>query len=296
MQTTASVCPHDGSATNPVKSLPGGTRIGDYTVVRTLGEGGMGFVYEVRHEVLHRRAAMKFLHPELARNPSTVARFVQEAKAVNLIGHDNIVDIYDYGERDDGVVYLVMEFLDGEPLSARLAREGRLPSPLLVHIFAQVLRALSAAHDRQIVHRDLKPDNIFLIRRHGDTHFAKLLDFGIARLLDDSPDTPLTRKGMLIGTPHFMSPEQAAGKPADQRSDIFSIGTLMYQAAVGTMPFDGEMLTAILGMILLDDPPPPRQAAPDGDIPAALEQVIVRAMHKEPERRYRDAGEMLAAL
>ncbi|MCG8424522.1 MAG: protein kinase [Proteobacteria bacterium] len=296
VKSTAQSCPHDGAPANRVAVLPAGTRVADYTVVRLLGEGGMGAVYEVKHEVINRRAAMKFLLPEYTRKQEVVTRFLQEAKAVNVIGHDNIIDIYDYGEGLDGVVYFVMELLEGESLGQLLKRQRRLPIDRTVHIFGQLMHALAAAHQKKIVHRDLKPDNVFLTRRQSDPHFVKLLDFGVARMRSAGAAQGLTQQGSLYGTPQYMSPEQAMGRTVDARSDIFSLGVMMYRATVGKRLFTGDHLAAVLAAVIEQPVPPPRQSQFGGDIPEALEHMILRATQKDPAQRYQSVDEMLYEL
>jgi tRNA A-37 threonylcarbamoyl transferase component Bud32/HEAT repeat protein len=279
------------------EGITAGREIGEYRIVRLLGEGGMGVVWEATHRALNRRAAIKFLRPELTSNPGVVARFLQEARAVNLINHDNIVDIYDYGELDDGSVYFVMEFIEGEDLTELQARERPLPLDKTIAIYRQIMRALAAAHAKGIVHRDLKPDNVFLARRENNPQFVKLLDFGIAKLRGEGAGAALTRAGTLMGTPQFMSPEQAQGHAVDASSDIFSLGVMLYQSVTGTLPFDGGDLRTVITKIVREEPAPVRRATPESaGLPADLEAMILRAMRKKPSERYASVGEMLADL
>ncbi|MCA9675806.1 MAG: serine/threonine protein kinase, partial [Myxococcales bacterium] len=290
----AAVCPDDGAAAEDVATLPEGARIGGYRIVRLLGEGGMGYVYEAVHEVLRRRTAMKFLRAEYAGEAEVVARFTQEAQAVNLIDHDNIVNVYDIGDAVDGSVYFVMEYLDGKDLSD--VQSGRaLPVPLLVHIYGQVLRALLAAHGKQIVHRDLKPANVFITQREGNPYYVKVLDFGIAKLRDGTGKA-VTREGAVLGTPSYMSPEQIQGKPVDHRSDIFTLGVMLYRAATGAAPFRGDSFGELAGEILGREPPPLREAAPGAALPASLERLVQKAMRKRADERYQSVAEMLLDL
>ncbi|HEX3763418.1 MAG TPA: serine/threonine-protein kinase, partial [Kofleriaceae bacterium] len=236
----AVLCPADQAAAEPVAILPAGTRIGAYRVERMLGEGGMGFVYEATHQMLGRRSAIKLLRPELAGHAHLATRFLNEARAVNLIDHQNIVNIYDYGDGLAGSVYFVMEFLDGETLDELMRRRRPMALPLVLHVFGQIARALAAAHDKQIVHRDLKPANVYVIAREDNPYFVKLLDFGIAQLRGAGAVPGLTLAGSVLGTPQYMSPEQVSGGAVDARSDVWAMGVMLYRAATGHAPFTGE--------------------------------------------------------
>jgi HEAT repeat protein/tRNA A-37 threonylcarbamoyl transferase component Bud32 len=269
--------------------LAPGERLGAYAIVRMLGEGAMGLVFEARHEVLGRRAAIKVLRPELAQHPQVAPRFLQEARAANLVAHDNVVGIFDFGELPGGVPYFVMEYLEGETLGGRL-RRGRLALSDLVHVFAQILRALEAAHRQGIVHRDLKPANVFLLARAADPLFVKVLDFGVAKL---EGDAVLTKTGMVLGTPVYMSPEQISGQKAGPRSDLFSLGVMLYEAATGELPFGGPTMESLAVAITAQTPPPPSAKA---DVPRAFDDIVMTALAKDPARRFADARAMLEAL
>jgi HEAT repeat protein/tRNA A-37 threonylcarbamoyl transferase component Bud32 len=295
LATGSKTCPGDGGAPEDVTDLPAGARVGSYKIVRLLGEGGMGFVYEALHEVLGRRTAIKLLRPELVANTSIVARFLQEAKAVNIIDHDHIVKVYDYGDGTDGTVYFVMEYLEGETLADLLARFRPAPLSLTLHVFIQIARALGAAHDKQIIHRDLKPANVFIVRRDDDPFSVKLLDFGVAKLRGDG-SVALTRAGAIMGTPQYMAPEQMSAQPIDARADLFSLGVMLYRAVVGQIPFKGESLQEIAVALFSDTPPAPRQANPSGDIPPRLDKLIVRLISKEPSDRPANTTEVIAEL
>jgi serine/threonine-protein kinase len=205
LKADARQCPADGAAAEIVETLPKDTRLGAYKIDRMLGEGGMGFVYEATHEVLNRRSAIKMLRPELASHAQIVTRFLNEAKAVNLIDHQNIVNVYDYGDSQDGSVYFVMEFIEGETLDDLMRKRQPMPVPLLLHVFGQIAKALAAAHAKQIVHRDLKPANVFVVAREDNPYFIKLLDFGIAQLRGAGAVQGLTMAGSVMGTPQYMS-------------------------------------------------------------------------------------------
>ncbi len=269
---------------------------GKYKLVRMLGEGGMGSVYEAEHVVINRRCAVKFLHPELATNAEVVKRFIREAQAASAVRHKGIVDIYDVGTTADGAPYLVMEFLDGCSFSTLLGGGRRLPAGEAVDVAVQALSALSVAHKHGIVHRDLKPDNLYLVQTPDSPASVKLLDFGISKLtLAGSPQDRMTRTGTVLGTPYYMSPEQAAGRPdVDHRSDLYSMGVILYEAVTGRVPFEGDNYNQLIVKIFTESFPAPREIAPD--VPEALEQVILKAMDRDPGARYQDAPEMVAAL
>ena len=233
-------CSSCGGSAEDVDSLPVGAKVGAYKIDKLLGEGGMGFVYAATHDALNRRAAIKFLRPEFATNAQVVARFLQEAKAVNVIDHQNIINVYDYAGDHDGNVYFIMEFLEGETLDDLMRKRRPMPPALLIHVFAQIARALGAAHAKKIVHRDLKPVNVFIVPRDNNPYFVKLLDFGIAQLRGEGATSGLTVAGSIMGTPQFMSPEQLQGASVDARTDLWSLGVMMYRAATGIAPFKGE--------------------------------------------------------
>jgi len=288
------VCPHDGAAAPAATQLPVGAVLAGYRIIGELGDGGMGFVYEATHEVLGRRCAVKLLRPEFSKNQQVVTRFLQEAKAVNLINNKHIVNVYDYGDDIDGLVYFVMEYLDGQTLSGLMTDYAPMPPALFTHVFSQVLQALAAAHDNQIVHRDLKFENIFVIEKGSNPLFVKLLDFGVAKLRGEHAVEGLTGAGQLIGTPKFMSPEQFRGKEVDARSDVFSLGIMMYAAATGTMPFGGTELSELAVGIIKEQQQPASERTPE--FPKLLSDLIEKSLAKEPENRFADAREFQSAL
>jgi serine/threonine-protein kinase len=221
-----------------------------------------------------------------------VTRFQREAMAASTIGHENIVTIDDFGRLADGQVYLTMEFLDGEPLNEVLSR-APLSLGQILEIAIQTCHGLAAAHAKGIIHRDMKPENIFLVE--GGTT-AKILDFGIAKVVRADSNTNLTKTGAVFGTPNYMAPEQALGRAIDHRVDIYSMGIIIYQMATGRLPFEAESFVAILTQHVTEPPPPPRDVAPDREIPDELEAMILKAVAKDPAERFQDMGELVAAL
>ncbi len=294
LRVDAKTCPADGAASQEVERLPKDTRLGSYKIERLLGEGGMGFVYEATHEVLNRRTAIKLLRPELSSHEQVVTRFLQEAKAVNLIDHQNIINVYDYGDGADGSVYFVMEFLEGETLDDLMRKRRPMHLPLLLHTFGQIAKALAAAHGKQIVHRDLKPANVYVIAREDNPYFIKLLDFGIAQLRGEGAVKGLTQAGSIMGTPQYMSPEQISGGAVDARTDVWAMGVMMYRAATGQAPFKGEAFGELAGKILQESPKPVRAIVPE--IPAELEKLIASCLERNITDRCQSITELLAGL
>jgi eukaryotic-like serine/threonine-protein kinase len=277
-----------------------GTRINNYEVVQPIGEGGMGTVYLARHPFIGRKAAVKVLHEQLARDKALVARFVNEARAANAIRHPNIIDIIDVGMvPGTETPYLMMEFLEGENLAERLRKVGRLGVAEAVDVAQQTAAALAAAHGAGIIHRDLKPENLFLVPTvtlPGRTQ-VKVLDFGIAKLRGElSGNTPRTETGALMGTPPYMSPEQCRGiaRDVDHRTDLYALGIILYEMLCGAPPFQGAGYGDILVMHLMQPPEPPRQKNPD--IPEALEALILRALAKQPDNRFPTMTDLGSAL
>jgi serine/threonine-protein kinase len=261
--------------------LPPGFAVGEYRIERVLGRGGMGTVYAARQPEIDARVAVKVLAAELSGDPGLVQRFVDEARAVNKIRHPNIVDIFAFGRLADGRQYFVMEHLDGETLAARLER-GPLPPTEARRLLLQICEALEAAHAERIVHRDLKPDNLWIATpRHG-TPFAKVLDFGIAKLLDEREALPATQTGVAMGTAHYMAPEQCRGEKVDHRADIYALGVILYEMWAGRLPFEGASFVAVVAQHVTATPPPPSSHRP---VPARLERLILRCLEKDPSSR-----------
>jgi eukaryotic-like serine/threonine-protein kinase len=258
---------------------------GRYVVRALIGEGGMGKVYEAEHVDIGKRVALKILHPVYTRLPEVVARFRREARAASKIGHPNIVDVTDSGTTVDGSVYFVMEYLEGVELAQIIDREGAMDVARALNIGTQMCRALAAAHSAGIIHRDLKPENVFLIVREGTTDFVKILDFGIAKSaeFEEQRKDRLTHPGMAMGTPEYMAPEQAAGRPADARSDVYAVGAILYEMMTGEAPYQGENFMEILTKKATVEPTPPRQLRPDlGD---GVERAVLKALARDPAAR-----------
>ena len=284
-------CSADGTVRAPVGSdALLGTTIGSWRVARLLGAGGMGRVYVAIQPKIGARVAIKVLKRDSAGDASIVERFFNEARAVNVIKHENIVDIIDLGTLPDGSPYIVMEYLEGASLGAILRKTKRIAVGTVGRLVGEVLAALEAAHAKGVIHRDLKPDNVFV----SPSGRVTVLDFGIAKLVDDAIGSTPTQTGSLLGTPAYMSPEQARSQPLDARADLYSVGVILYEATTGTLPFRAANLFDLLQLHVNATPPPPRDANPE--IPRELEAVILRALEKEPARRFASATEMRAAL
>jgi tRNA A-37 threonylcarbamoyl transferase component Bud32 len=274
-----------------------GHTIGNYRITAKLGEGGMGVVYLAEHPVIGKKVAMKAIHPELSKNSDVVSRFVTEAKAVNQIGHEHIVDIADFGNTSDGEFYFVMEYLQGESLSDRLRRETRLDAGSALSITAQIADALNASHEQGIIHRDLKPENIFLCNNRGPGRdFVKVLDFGLAKLtLSDQKVSHKTRTGSVMGTPYYMSPEQCEGKiEIDHRADIYSLGVLLFEMLTGKVPFGGDGYGEII--VKHVTMPPPSVRSINEDLPEEVDLILYRALAKDRDQRFQTMAEFEEAL
>ncbi len=286
--------PQPPSSQQRVDAYLGKTLEGRYAVEALLGEGGMGFVYLGRHKVIDKRVAIKILRSDLAADQEMTERFLNEARAASSIGNAHIVDISDFGRLADGAAFFVMEFLDGPSLSALTRNGSTVPLHRIIHIAKQIARGLAAAHGRGVVHRDLKPDNVMLIPRGDDPDFVKILDFGIAKLAGEQ--ARLTRAGSVFGTPHYMSPEQAAGVPVDQRTDIYALGVILYEMVAGQVPFDADNFMGILTQHMYKAPPPLRTAAAALDVTPGLEAIVLKALSKKVEHRFQSMEELISDL
>jgi serine/threonine-protein kinase len=278
----------------PEPDLPPGTQVGEYTIETRLGAGAFGVVYKATHPVIGKLVAIKVLSLKFSVDPEASTRFVAEARAVNQIRHRHIIDIFSFGKLADGRQYYVMEYLDGETFDALLMRGGKLPLAELLPILRGIAKALDAAHANKIAHRDLKPENVFLAHDEGGV-FPKLLDFGIAKLMGAEPGmSAKTRSGIAVGTPYFMSPEQARGKELDHRTDLYSFGVLVYLALTGTYPFDADDHISILMQHVTADPPAPSTRVPG--LPAGVDEVVLQLMQKDPAARPENVRSAVAAL
>jgi serine/threonine-protein kinase len=270
-------------------------QLGQYRLKRLLGSGGMGEVYLAEHQMMKRPCAVKVIRPEKAGDPHVLARFEREVRATAKLSHWNSIDIYDYGRTDDGTFYYVMEFLPGHNLGELVDMHGALPAGRIVYLMRQVCDALAEAHGQSLIHRDIKPANIFCAYRGGVYDVAKLLDFGLAKPLTTSGDAGLTHEGAITGSPLFMSPEQATGSgEADARSDIYSLGAVMYYLATGRPPFAYNQPVKVIIAHATEDPEPPRYL--NADIPSELEEAIMRSLEKRPENRFQSVAELREAL
>lgn len=272
------------------------SHIGQYKILRTLGAGGMGTVYLGEHILLGRRAAIKTLLPALSSQREIVDRFFNEARAISAISDPGVVQIFDFGYHVDGTAYIVMEFLEGESLSTRLDRLRKLPLLDSLRITRQIAGSLADAHAQSIVHRDLKPGNVFMIRdaeaQGGER--TKILDFGICKLGDDA-DGNTTQTGTMLGTPVYMSPEQCRGAGrADHRSDIYSVGCVLFHMLTGRPPFDCDSVGEFIASHLKEDPEPPSKFEPT--IPPAVDEIVMRCLAKAPEERFQSMKDLQAAV
>ena len=293
-------CPNDGQTLRsaaPANDLVGQVVADRYHVVKKLGEGGMGQVYLAEHVKMGRRSAIKVMNPSMVHDPDAVARFNREASNASRITHPNVCAIYDFGETPDGLIYLAMEFIEGEPLTDLLERSGALPLPQAVNIFVQTAEALQAAHDLGIVHRDLKPDNIMLTRRKGGADVVKVVDFGIAKAVSgDQAGQKVTKTGLVVGTPEFMSPEQLSGDAVDGRSDLYSLALVFYRMLTGKLPFEATTVQETMIKRLTDEPAKLAEVRPDLSFPAGLQPVLDTALARTPAERYQTVAKFAADI
>ncbi|MGH7539215.1 MAG: serine/threonine-protein kinase [Gemmatimonadales bacterium] len=283
-------CQDDGTtlrALAPAASLVGQVVADRYHVLKKLGEGGMGQVYLAEHVKMGRRSAIKVMSPAMVHDPDAVARFNREAANASRITHPNVCAVYDFGETPDGLIYLAMEFVEGEPLTDLLEREGALPLPRATAIFKQTADALQAAHDLGIVHRDLKPDNIMVAPGREGADLIKVVDFGIAKAVGgDEAGQKVTKTGLVVGTPEFMSPEQLSGDKVDGRSDLYSLALVYFRTLTGQLPFQADSAQEVMIKRLTDEPQKLAASRPDLRFPEGLQEVLDAALTRMPGERY----------
>lgn len=292
----ASFCRQCGTELTHLDPLLGQEVLGRYRITRLIGEGGMGRVYEAEQRVgtTMRRVAVKTLRPQLCADPQLARRFFREAETIVRLTHPNLIQFFDFGEIHNGILAMVMEYIEGQSL-AQLLAAGPLENARVDRIFAQICGALAEAHGIGIVHRDLKPDNILLTQRGGQGDFVKVLDFGIAKIsaAEDDRSTKLTQQGMMVGTPPYMSPEQFSGDPIDARSDVYSLGIIAYEMLTGRLPFDARTPWEWASKHLTAEPAPMRVPTSAG-IPTRRSQAIQRALAKRPDQRQQNVHELLS--
>ncbi len=272
---------------------------GRYEIVKLIGEGGMGRVFQARQVSMNRMVALKILRAQLAADAQLHARFQQEAMSVSRLRHPNTITVYDYGKTEDGYLFMAMELLGGRSLFSLLREEKRLPLPRVLHIMEQVCGAVAEAHEQGIVHRDLKPENIQIDKVGGDPDFAKVLDFGIAKIVHGDNEAPggktLTMAGAIFGTPHYMSPEQVHGMKIDHRTDVYSLGVILYEMVTGKPPFDGATPMAVM-MAQASKPPPDPRAVEEAELTDAVAELIAGCLTKDREGRIPDVGTMIELI
>ncbi len=296
------VCPHDGAntvfvAASSRQTYPVGTLIADrYRIDSVLGIGGFGAVYRCTQLNMDQTVAVKVLRADHLSSAEHVKRFSGEAQAVSRLRHPNTIRVFDFGTHQDGALYLAMEFIEGETLGHRFDTKGALPWPQLVRILTQVCHSLTEAHAAGLIHRDLKPENVMLLSVAGDPDFVKVLDFGIAKQQKEASEGNLTETGMIMGTPTYMSPEQAKGEPIDGRSDVYALGVLAYEALVGQPPFVGDTPMTVLVKHIKDPPPIFIREGALREVPRELEQLVLQCLAKDPRQRPQSTAELAEKL
>ena len=294
-ETAARFCPSDGTALRPkgADSLVGRVLADRYHILKRIGEGGMGRVYLGEHVKMNRQCAIKVMSPALVNDAESAARFAREASNAARIIHPNVAAVFDYGE-SDGLIYLVMEFVDGEPLARLLTREAPLALDRAIDLASQIAEGLGAAHELGIVHRDLKPDNILVTRTRTGREVAKVVDFGIAKAIQEGVGEGLTRTGQVIGTPEFMSPEQLLGDPVDARSDLYALGCILHLMLTASPPFDAPTREQMIKRRLSEDAPHVHEL--DAALPESIARIVARLLARSPKDRYGSAAELKDAL
>lgn len=289
-------CPVTGKAITTSFLQIGKIVGGKYELLKLIGEGGVGFVYEARNVEIRNHVALKLVHGPMAENAEVRQRFIREAIAAAEIGHENIVNIFDKGvDQATGAIYIVMELLKGETLTDRIEKEGTLSVQDTVDIMLQVFYALWAAHSKGIVHRNLKPENIFLSKLAGRKNFVKILDFGIAKIREQADGKAFMESSTIMGTPQYMAPEQIAASPeVDAGVDVYACGVIMYEALVGKVPFDAPSVHGVIYKIMNEPPPKPRTV--NNRLEKDIENVILRAMRREPAERFRSVEEFAKTI
>jgi serine/threonine protein kinase len=291
---------HFGSPMRPQDPFIGRDILnGQFQILQKIGSGGMGAVYKALQPEMNRMVGVKILHPKLANRKDLVSRFRREARAMSQLTHPNTVKVFLYGELEDGSLYIIMEFLDGKNLNQTVRAEGPFPVERALPILIQASGALDEAHKAGIIHRDLKPENIFLVQSGGLRDYPKVLDFGLAKVGERQMrpgSIILTQEGMVFGTPEFMSPEQAQGKPLTPGSDVYSLAVILYEVLTGKLPFDAKNAMDYIQLHVTGKPVPLNQRVPGKTFPALLEQVIHRALAKRPEDRFASAADFATAM
>jgi serine/threonine-protein kinase len=294
-ETSARFCPSDGTSLRPKgsDSLIGRVMAERYHILKRIGEGGMGRVYLGEHVKMNRQCAIKVMSPALVNDHESAARFAREASNAARIIHPNVAAVFDYGE-SEGLVYLVMEYVEGEPLARILAREAPLPVERALDLARQIADGLGAAHELGIVHRDLKPDNILISRNKAGKEIAKVVDFGIAKAIQENAGDALTRTGLVIGTPEFMSPEQLLGDPIDARSDLYAMGCILHLMLTASPPFAAATREQMIKRRLSEEAPHIQHLDPG--LPDSLDRIVNRLLARSPADRYGSATEVHDAL
>jgi serine/threonine protein kinase/tetratricopeptide (TPR) repeat protein len=286
-----------GEVGNSQDRLIGSILPGGYVILELIGVGGMGRVYRAEQKALGRTVAVKVIHSHLLGDESTALRFITEARASSRLNHPNSVSVIDFGKTNDGQLYLVLEFLRGHDLARVIYENGPLAMERVVDVTRQVLGALGEAHDLGIIHRDLKPENVILEPRRGGGDLVKVVDFGLAKMVEEvNQSTSITRPGIVCGTPDYMAPEQGRGEPIDGRTDLYSVGVMLFVLLAHRLPFEADSPTQVVLMHLTMSPPDPRAVAPERNIPDGLADICLKALAKDPSQRFQSADEFASAL